>query len=127
MTNLLNQVVHVPTYMLLNDPTTVDADELHPVLVIQDFGNGDCAVAPIRKLENVKTISSDFFTYSLPVIIDEEHQTQLDDEDLIDAIIEAANESPCAVDPIADVEAFKALPRAEQISLQTSFVAPMEF
>jgi hypothetical protein len=58
-------------------------------------------------------------------IICHEHGYKLDDEILIDAIIEASNAMPCAVDPIADREAFFQLPREYQIELQVSFVQPM--
>jgi hypothetical protein len=58
-------------------------------------------------------------------IICHEHGYTLDDPILIDAIIEASQNSPCAVEPIADRAAFDNLPRDEQIALQLSFVQPL--
>ena len=54
-----------------------------------------------------------------------EHNTLLDDADLIDAIIEASKESPCATQPIDGWFGWAKLPRTEQIALQLAWVEPM--
>lgn len=122
MTQLINQVVHIPLSFFKHD---ADAMKETPVLVTAHVDDANYTVASIFNQKRTLTVCSDFFTYGKPVVICAEHETLLDDEDLIAAIIDTANNTPCGTQPIADIEAFKALPRDYQIALQVSFVEPM--
>lgn len=55
-------------------------------------------------------------------ILDAEHSTLLDDEDLIEAIITSANSYPF-IGSVTTREEWDALPREEQIALQVGWVS----